>query len=416
MFKGVEVPSRYTKLKAHVNKDIYQGLIVSISNRIETTKLIMTETAWIQGEKQRRELVVTKMMPCIPDDWNIQDGYSFLCILYDMGFFDNILDDTLFDKKKKLYKIYDFNVHSLAQTDSNGRITILRLYRNWRFNRNYDLPPAIERLQKLKEIAPGAKCLSIPMELNNLPHLERLDFQVVPMASTTYGLHIREGIQLAGIKRITFKLGANSSMRSMQMIFALLRNRLTNLESLCILGEDRKTLTNQILKNLQNDDFSFRQRLKTLKLTNFPLDEEDIETILFDILPRFPKLHKLDIGINEIKSLKSIESRIKRSRTALPENCLRELSHLNSGVRDLINDNPEEKAAFLTILNTFDGISSLQCCGYDINYERHECAPDVQYLLRINHAGRKYITGGPGGTEEEGTTAIATLLIATNLR
>ena len=352
----------------------------------------MDKTVETQHEQRRRGLIVAKMMPFIPDDWNIQDGYNFLYILYAMGYFDRIPN----------LAVFELFVHNLAEIDSNGRITILRLYHNRHLNHEYNLPPIIERLQKLKNIAPGQSCQSIPLELGNLPHLETLDLQFPPRMLYQ---NIPQGMQFSGLKSII--LNASHKLLSPSIV-ELLRNRFHSLERLCIM-DGGKAIWDQILHALQKDDYPFRQSLKTLDLHYDHLTEEDLETILFEILPRFPNVDKLEIAMCEIKSLRAIESRIKRSRTALPKNSLRALGTFQSNARSLIFDNPEENAAFLTILNTFDGICSLQCNGWDIDYVKHECAPDVQYLLRINHAGRKYITGGATeeGDKEGATTAIA---------
>ena len=97
-----------------------------------------------------------------------------------------------------------------------------------------------------------------------------------------------------------------------------------------------------------------------------------------------------------------IASRIKQTQTpmAIPDICLRKLGIVYNPVyryMKIQKDDPKEEKALLTIVNAFDEI----CClgTYDDN---HELYPDVEYLLRINHAGRKFITGGE---ERDGTTA-----------
>ena len=133
-------------------------------------------------------------------------------------------------------------------------------------------------------------------------------------------------------------------------------------------------------------------------MQSFKLKEEGLENLLFDILPRFPNLQEIEVDYNEIRSLQMIASRIKQTQMAIPDNCLRKLVIVYNTVDAKIqNDDPKEKEALLTIINAFDEI----CClgSYD---DDQEYSPDVEYLLRINHAGRKFITGGE---ERGGTTA-----------
>jgi len=65
---------------------------------------------------------------------------------------------------------------------------------------------------------------------------------------------------------------------------------------------------------------------------------------------------------------------------------------------DKIDKNPKEEVALLTIVNTFTEISEFKL-HLDIEC-RHDS--DVEYLLKINGAGRKFITiGGGGGRERQ---------------
>ena len=57
----------------------------------------------------------------------------------------------------------------------------------------------------------------------------------------------------------------------------------------------------------------------------------------------------------------------------------------NSSKSNITKD-PKEKAAVLSLLDTFNGISN-------IGISEYSCLdPDIEYVLRINHAGRKYMT------------------------
>jgi len=86
----------------------------------------------------------------------------------------------------------------------------------------------------------------------------------------------------------------------------------------------------------------------------------------------------------------------------IPDNCrLRKLNLALNPVKFKIRDGDDsnENEALLTILNKFNEISDLGqlSCG--------SCS-EVEYLLRINHIGRKFITGEAGDDGDEGTTTM----------
>ena len=154
----------------------------------------------------------------------------------------------------------------------------------------------------------------------------------------------------------------------------------------------------RILRAFRDDDFCFRQSLKILNIFGSEVKEEGLETLLFDILPRFPNLTTIHIPFNRIESLQMIASRIKLRSTdeimSIPDNSLRKLKLYCNPVLEKIRDDQKEKDALMTILNAFSEISSLGSpCSIN--------GLDVDYLLRINQAGRKFITGGPEGRGEE---------------
>ncbi|OEU21080.1 hypothetical protein FRACYDRAFT_234706 [Fragilariopsis cylindrus CCMP1102] len=100
-------------------------------------------------------------------------------------------------------------------------------------------------------------------------------------------------------------------------------------------------------KNLHNISFNY--------CTEF--NERHLETILFHILPEASKLTTLDLWSNQIHTVQRIAARIKRTTTERSQT------------------DPMERDALMTILRTFKGICNLE------------------YLLRINHAGRRLVEG-----------------------
>ena len=132
-----------------------------------------------------------------------------------------------------------------------------------------------------------------------------------------------------------------------------------------------------------------------MKLNDYSgLNEEILESIIFDIVlyEKFSILSEIGLPYNGIGSLTSIQSRILNKETVIPKNNLIILDLAGNPVIKKINDNElKEKAAILTILDAFNGISGL---GYHYSICRGDVIKnrDVEYLLRINHAGRRYIS------------------------
>ena len=221
-----------------------------------------------------------------------------------------------------------------------------------------------------------------------MPLLEQLWFDECP--PELFNQNMPEGIQLDGLKSIMLEASHFLSPPTLELVI----NQLYRLEEL-YLGLGNKEDSDRVLRSLQNDDYCFRHSLKLLDFQCCQLKEEGLETLLFDVLPRFPILRELEVFHSEIESLRAIESRIKQSNYAIPENRLRKLDFYMNPVIEKLNDDPKEKYAFMTILNTFNEISY-------VKFWCDEYGPDIEYLLRINHAGRKFIYGeGDGETTKK---------------
>ena len=247
------------------------------------------------------------------------------------------------------------------------------------------------------------------MELGNLPLLKTICFYECPNIMFE---NIPEGLRFPSIETII--IDGTSEFEEFDSLSLLLKIFSNNLKELIFLDLGKEQ-TNEILCVLQHDDdLNFRQSLTTIKIIKSELNEADLEIVMFDIRERFPNLRKIDLRSNNIKSLVGIEDRIKKirssssssSRLVLSSNNLHELNLIdNDSILDGVIDNPnwhlgygtpnttkdpKEKSALLTLLNMFNGISNL-CCR-STNYDPKSYYPDFEYALRINHAGRTFIS------------------------
>lgn len=330
-----------------------------------------------EQERHRRQEIIGAMS-VIPIDMDFNDGFVLLSLLY------TIRKQKGRDRRYTLSDFWNvlirnYKTDETDDSDSRGRITMLCLkpiYMNedaWYFS----LPPIVERLQRLKEIELHC-CRLIPKELDNLPFLEKISFKYCIWCISD---NLPVGIQLAGLKSLQLEV---DDFVSKQM-FELVTN-LVSLEELIVEPNDFGDV--DILHKLQNDDICFQKSLKVLNLDSWKLKKEGLKTLLFNILPRFfPNLRELLVRDNEIESLQTIEMSISKNdispKRHIPDNSLRRLIlHGNPVFEKMKNGDHKEKDALLTILNTFN----------EISYIGESCGSDVEYLLRINHAGRKFVT------------------------
>jgi hypothetical protein len=323
-----------------------------------------------QDEERRRRQIIISTMDMIPiDNMNFNDGCILLNLLYSIWLQvkhpDNFRD------------FWNFFIE-VCETNSNGRI--IELYFCSGDACSFDLPPTIECLQKLEHIILG-NCKSIPKELENLKNLTQITCTPA-CPSILFEENIPKEMELSAIK--TIDLGVRQFLSSSML--SLITNRLKNIETLIINFLSYRD-PNPIMHALKQN-CCFRHSLKHLIISSSTFSEEEFGTFFFDILSDFSELRELKVAYCGIKSLTGIENRILLyGSTAIPQNNLRvlDLRVINPVASKIEENDPKEKSALLTILNTFTGISRV---GGIVSFPL-----DVEYLLRINHAGRKYISG-----------------------
>jgi len=106
------------------------------------------------------------------------------------------------------------------------------------------------------------------------------------------------------------------------------------------------------------------------------------------VLPRFPNLSTLDLDGNSIGSLQPIVDRIKNKNDKacfVSNTLLRTLNLYWNPIMYKVKESPEVEAALLSFLETYNTISNLGT---------HNYGSDVEYALRINHAGQGILEGG----------------------
>ena len=370
--------------------------------------------------EQRR--IVAKCMHHVPDNMNIKEGYNLMSMLYEFGTLANYLGDLdnndgmidngyMIDFNDDEY--FNFSSERYIKIDpKTGRTTFLNLKVENRADEStcspIEVPTVIEHFHCLEGIK-LSNCQLLIMELGNLPLLKTICFYECPNIMFE---NIPEGLRFPSIETII--IDGTSEFEEFDSLSLLLKIFSNNLKELIFLDLEKEQ-TNEILCVLQHDDdLNFRQSLTTIRIVESELNEADLEILMFDIRERFPNIRKIDVMSNNIESLVGIEDRIKKirssssslSQSVLSSNNLHELNLIdNDSILDGVIDNPnwhlgygtpnttkdpKEKSALLTLLNMFNGISNL-CCR-STNYDPKSYYPDFEYALRINHAGRTFIS------------------------
>jgi hypothetical protein len=118
---------------------------------------------------------------------------------------------------------------------------------------------------------------------------------------------------------------------------------------------------------------------------------------MLEIVPKLRNLRSLNLSNNNIEFFLPIMNIIKNEASFLPSTSLRVLDIHNNPVFKKIKEDPDEKAAVLSLLGTFSGISNLG------GYHKSDYDSDIEYALRINHAGRRIVVkaaiDGSGGND-----------------
>jgi hypothetical protein len=120
------------------------------------------------------------------------------------------------------------------------------------------------------------------------------------------------------------------------------------------------------------------------------MDDNLFTILLCEIIQKFPKLRKLDLSNNEIRSIQPVADKIKMDASLLPSKSLRILNLADNCIMCFLYDHlvkdPKEKAAVLSFLKSCSSIHELEWGGI-------LCDPDLEYASRINHAGRNLVEG-----------------------
>ena len=332
-----------------------------------------------------RGRLMTVCIKCLPAKIDFVDGEILVYILSQIRLV-NLHDEDL---------NIDFQEHSNMANkrtlwwwfamDGNGRITELQIevYGSWR---PFDLPAIIVRLGKLNHLD-VRRCRSLPAkELSRLTHLNHLTLNRCSdlLENFPIDMNLNKLFSLT-VSNCEFQSASSPFLKWMV-------EKLPSLIGLHLwaMGENE---TDCILNRLcTTTDVCFQDSLKVLCIHNSNIDDNRLETLLYEVSPSFQNLRCFDLTDNKIESVQPIVDKLKLKidQPRVVSKSLRRLILDNNPISKKMKESPDEKAALLSFLEIF--------------YTIHDMGPndiygsDVEYALRINHAGRR-IFGGDGSIE-----------------
>ena len=277
------------------------------------------------------------------------------------------------------------------KADKNGRIMELRIG-GVRDLDPFDVPAGIVRLERLKLFS-VTNCLSIPVELSSLSHLKELH-----LLESDEELLNDFPLQMV-LSHLTRLEVSDCRLQSSSPFLIWMTRQLPRLEIFGFMSMGKEE-ANYILDSFRNsENVCFKENLKRFDMQSCRLDDKCLETLLLDILPKVPNVSSLDLEGNNIKSVRAIIDRIKSDETCFVSKSIRCLKIEHNPILEKMEDNPKEKASILSFLRTFNTIFKL-FDGHLQDEEGNSFDSDVEYALRINHAGRSIVEGNYVGTKK----------------
>jgi hypothetical protein len=156
-----------------------------------------------------------------------------------------------------------------------------------------------------------------------------------------------------------------------------------------------------MVEALRDYNFTFQNKLKSITLEASNFDCKNLATMLLDILPNFPEVSSVDLNKNHIQSVQPTLDRIINSNpfdlSEIPRSLFRFDLGRNYIMTKMKKGNSKENKALVKFLKKFPTIYNLG------GSKKSDYTSDVEYALRINHAGGRHTSGS---SEDSKTPAL----------
>jgi hypothetical protein len=266
--------------------------------------------------------------------------------------------------------------------DKDGHIVRLIIGENSQgYLTSFVLPPIIIHLVRIK-ILWVEFCSSLPMELSKLENLQRLYLGYCPDLFDNFPvqMELRNLLKLQVLNTIPESTSSP--------FFVWLATKLPSLHDLGF-KDCREEQTNRVLDFLLTvEETRFKDNLRSINVEfcNSLCEpfETQLDTIFSEIRPRFSNLRSIKLPDNYIESIQPIVEKLETEQTV--SSSLRVLSlYGDNQVLEKIHYDPKERAAAMSLIKTCSTIYNLGGCN------KADYPSDLEYELRINHAGRNII-------------------------
>ena len=293
------------------------------------------------------------------------------------------LGDLLFCLDLKCPKSFSFDVEVDklpvwkfdVDIDDDGRIISLEIYSEDDIDDLYDLPVSIGCLGELKSLYVD-DCKSLPYRaLSKLPHLEFLWLFDCSQSLYNFPLEMR----LPHLKCLEIYDACVALLPLIQRI----RGQLPSLEFLSL--ADTKFIS--FTFHHFTDTVGCQKTLNRIEMIQCDIDESQLETLMFDVMPNFPLVYSLDLSGNNIRSFRSIVQRLDNSNDSrlVYKSALYNLDLTHNPIETCLSHDSEENANICQFLRASSTIGILGC---DYSGRRY-----INRELALNRAGRRLIVG-----------------------
>jgi hypothetical protein len=345
----------------------------------------------------------------VPKEMNFTEGLVFVSALTRMELLD--IDNFDLDYIDKIF-IKDH----MCTLDDDGRIIklmVMNVYSKMDYYKT-EIPAIIGHLQRLVELEIGSDGPRLCFISKNLPQLHTLRLDGGCPEDILDGNIPLIQMRLQHLKKLNVDGYNFESIR----FHKWMTTQLPNLEELefdnfaDLIGhelardEDEIIPIDTILEFISSvsNPICFRDSLKCLSIRNSNLNSEDFKLLMSDLVPRFKKLSTLDLSYNEIGCVGCDDAEIVRSSLRVLNLCgnpvFKNMNHDQVGKTAMLN--------FLKINNTVHNLGGFKRDGrYDppvgdslqlyhfgpgvhsiIDGSAGDYDSEIEYALRLNHAGR----------------------------
>jgi len=375
----------------------------------------MAELQQHQRRRERARLIEDAARTNVPSEVNRIDGEIVTDLLSTIGWIDIDFHPGV---------IFNFKHLTKYKTNKDGRIVQLALGQGPYTTRGPDgnnvwitpqpefskiswiLPDLISGLTMLKELILW-KCQSLP-DILHLPKLRLLVLQDCD-DETIMSINETSSIKLPVLDKLILREFCITSTNTSSVITFLKQlPSLDRLEYIDDVKEDNcRRSCNPFLQLLTNGDCCdfLMDQLVNIGMYNFIMTPDDVMFIFNKLLISYPNVTGISIQNNLIETFEGVAENLNVNRKLI-----KILIDGNPVTDKLVNNDENEKEALLRILSKYNRVSCIGCEVIDgawrhINLDRY--GPDIDYALRINHAGRTLIENIPLPAVTTITTAAA---------